>query len=117
MVRNLRMADGPEEDSVVVPQPRDAILRHHRAALQIALTAPVELRMLEVDLLACRGLVHAGTRRWDDLGSDTVTRNQCDFVRHPLTTSGGMRKRCVEPLDQSAVVSDCSAIGVTSASG
>jgi hypothetical protein len=49
VVRLARPADGIEQDSVIAPQPVDAVRGHHRPLVEVPLTRPVELVDLEVD--------------------------------------------------------------------
>src|SRR5690349_23179706 len=85
MVRNIRYADGSEEDRILVPQLVQPVIGHHSTMPPEVFGSPVVTGDFEGQAI---GPPFQGGEnlesRLDDLRSDPVGRNSCDLVTLPV---------------------------------
>src|SRR5262245_960161 len=98
MVWHLGMTDSAEVNRIIEPEPFEPILGHHRADIDVALTAPIEFVPLEPEPVnACRRL-HRGDPFGHYLAPDAVPGDDCNpvILRHsplPPTTPSSRPER------------------------
>src|ERR1700761_3468127 len=98
MVRYSGVADGAEEDGIVIAQAMYTVLRHHPASGFVAFAAPVKMPEAKADAK----LYAHGLENTQSLGNhflpDPVSWNDCDGIglhsvcRWPVTTRIGRRR-------------------------
>ena len=82
MVGNARKSDGAEIDRIEFAQLLEAVLRHHPAGVGVALTAPIEGRPGDFEIVGySRGFKHTNPL-WNDLTADPIARNYGNLISH-----------------------------------
>ena len=81
MVRHsCRVADGAEEDGVVIADLRLPVGRHHRSMLEVMIATPVEFVPLESDIVLARRGVQATQPFRHDFLADAVAGDDSDSM-------------------------------------
>src|ERR1700677_2596973 len=80
MVRHSGVAHRAEKDCIVVPQPVDAVFRHHAPGCLVAFTTPVEMMEVKANAERCSNRFQNAQPLRDNFLPDAIPWNDCDRV-------------------------------------